>query len=269
MLKRFFIIPFFFYSLSFVAQTKDEPSIFHPQEAPAVQGHYSESMGDQVKVLYRNEAVGGVLSHTYSGFGLNFRRGKHVTGFRKRVVEGEFTYIRDPKEVKTVNPTFDNSKGFYYGKLNSLLVLRLGTGYQNVIYSKPEKSGVEIRYVGMVGFSLGIAKPVYLEILHMTNNQNEYTLSTERYDPSKYGINDIYGRAPYFTGFGQSKLYPGAYGKFGLNFEYGSYDDDVKAIECGVVVDAYPSVVPIMANTSNHQVFVALYINLLYGRKWF
>jgi hypothetical protein len=43
----------------------------------------------------------------------------------------------------------------------------------------------------------------------------------------------------------------------------------VKAIECGVVVDAYPKVIPIMANTSNRQVYIALYINVLSGRKWF
>lgn len=269
MLKRILICTFFFSGVSLFAQTNEPPSILHPQEAPAIQGHYSESMGDQVKVLYRNEMVGGLSSHTFAGFGLNFRRGKHVTGTKKRVVEGELTYIRDPKEVKTVNPTFDNSKGFYYGKLNSLIVLRMGTGYQKVFYSKPEKSGVEIRGVSMIGVSLGIAKPVYLEILHMTNNQNEYTLTTEKYDPNTQGINDIYGRAPYFKGFGESKLYPGAYGKLGLNFEYGSYDDDVKAIECGVVFDAYPTVVPIMANTASRQVFVGLYINLLYGRKWF
>jgi hypothetical protein len=261
----------FFVSTSGFAQIigKEQPSVFQPAETPAVSGHYSQGMGDEVKVLYRNEMSGGLLAHTYAGFGLNVRRGKHVTCFRKRVTEGEFTYIRHPKEVKTVNPTFDNSKGFFYGKLNSLLVLRFGEGFQNVIYSKPEKSGVEIRYVTMLGASLGIAKPVYLEILHLTSNQNEYTLTTERYDPAKHSIDQIYGRAPYFTGFGQSQLYPGGYAKLGLNFEYGSYDDDVKAIECGVVVDGYYKVVPIMANTSNRQVYIAFYLNFLYGRKWF
>ncbi len=268
-----------FFSLSFLSASlfaqvggRDQPPGSPPADAytPPIAGRYSQGMGDEVKVLYRNEMSGGLLAHTYSGFGLNFRRGKHVTGFRKRVTEAEFTYIRNPKEVKTVNPTFDNSKGFYYGKLNSFLVFRLGTGYQNVIYSKPEKSGVEIRYVTMVGASLGIAKPVYLEILHPDpSNPNTYSLTTERYNPAIHTIDQIYGRAPYFTGFGESQIYPGGYIKLGLNFEYGSYDDDVKAIECGVVADGYYKVVPIMANTSNRQVFVAFYLNILYGRKWF
>ncbi len=267
MIQRFFIFSLFIFPTTLCfAQTV--PDLLHPAESTAPAGRQIQGMGDEVKVLYRNEMVGGLLAHTYSGFGLNLRRAKHVTGTRKRVTEGEFTYIRDPKEVKTVNPSFDNSKGFYFGKLNTLMVLRLGTGFQNVIYKKPEKSGVEIRYVTMIGFSLGIAKPVYLEILHQTA-ANTYTLSTEKYDPEKYTIDQIYGRAPFFKGFGESKLYPGGYAKLGLNFEYGSYDDAVKAIECGVVVDAYSSVIPIMANETNRQVFIGLYINVLYGRKWF
>jgi hypothetical protein len=223
MLRSLTSILLFIFSGSLLAQNGiGDPNLLHPSETPPPAGRYSQGMGDEVKVLYRNELSGGLSAHTYSGFGLNFRRGKHVTGFKKRVIEGELTYIKDPKEVKTVNPTFDNSKGFYYGKLNSLIVLRCGTGFQNVIYKKPEKSGVEIRYVTMVGVSLGIAKPVYLEILHMTSQQNEYTLSTERYNPSIHTLDDIYGRAPFFKGFGESTLYPGGYAKLGLNFEYGS-----------------------------------------------
>jgi hypothetical protein len=268
MLQRFLISALIILPAS-VCFSQEQPNILHPAEAPATTGRYSQGMGDEVKVLHRNEMAGGLLAHTYSGFGINLRRGKHVTGNRKRVTEGEFTYIRDPKEVKTVNPSFDNSKGFYYGKLNTLMVLRLGEGFQNVIYKKPEKSGVEIRYVTMIGVSLGIAKPVYLEILHPTSAANNYTLTTERYDPEKHTIDIIYGRAPFFKGFGESTIYPGGYAKLGLNFEYGSYEESVKAIECGVVVDAYPKVIPIMANETNRQVFIGLYINVLYGRKWF
>lgn len=223
---------------------------------------------DGQKVLYRNEMAGGFVAHT-EGVGVNFRRGKHVTGRRKRVFEIEFVNMRHPKEVKTVNPYFENSKGFFYGKLNTFQVLRPGIGFQNVIYSKADGRGVEIRYVTFLGGSIGFAKPVYLEILHETPVQFEYQLSTEKYDPDRHFIDNIYGRAPYFKGFDEMKIYPGGYAKLGLSFEYASFEEDVKAIEVGVCADVYPKVVPIMANTKNNQVFVSLYLNLLYGRKWF
>lgn len=223
---------------------------------------------DDVKVLYRNEMSGGFIIHT-GGFGVNFRRGKHVTGFSKRILELEMVNMRHPKEVKIVNDIFDNSKGFFYGKLHSMLILRPGIGLQKVIYTKPEKNGVEIRTVTSFGLSLGLAKPVYLEILHQTQQPFEYELSTEKYDPEKHDIDDIYGRAPYFKGFEEMKIFPGGYARFGLNFEYGAYDDDVKALETGIIVDVYPKVVPLMAHSKNQQVFVSLYLNFLYGRKWF
>lgn len=224
--------------------------------------------GDDQRVLYRNEMTGGLVAHS-SGFGLNFRRGKHVTGFRKRVWEIEFVNMRHPKEVKTVNPYFENSKGFFYGKLHTFHVLRPGIGYQNVLYSKADGRGVEIRYTTFVGGSLGLAKPVYLEILHETPVPFEFQLTTEKYNPEEHFVDNIYGRAPYFKGVDEMKFYPGGYAKLGLSFEYAAYEEDVKAIETGVCVDVYPKVVPIMANTKNKQVFVSLYVNLLYGRKWF
>ncbi|TND03182.1 MAG: hypothetical protein FD123_3965 [Bacteroidetes bacterium] len=223
---------------------------------------------DDTKLLYRNEISGGLIIHS-NGFGANFRRGKHITGTRKGVFECEFVNYRHPKEVKTVNPSYDASKGFYYGKLNSFLILRPGFGYQNVIFSKPEKSGVEIRYVTFIGGSLGFAKPVYLKILQQTPIDHYYDLTIEKYDPAIHYTDNIFGRAPYLKGFDELKLYPGGYAKLGLTFEYGVHDDAVKAIETGVCVDVYPKVVPIMANQRNQQVFVSLYLHFLYGRKWF
>jgi hypothetical protein len=236
------------------------------QDSPTGQGIPVGQEGP--KVLYRNEMSGGLVAHT-AGLGVNFRRGKHVTGMRKRVFELEFVNMRHAKEIKTVNPYFENSKGFYYGKLHTFHVLRGGLGYQNVIYSKADGRGVEIRYVTFLGASLGLAKPVYLEILHGTVIPFEFNLTTERYDPEKHFVDNIYGRAPYFRGVDEMKVFPGGYAKLGLSFEYAPYEEDVKAIETGISIDVYPKVVPIMAHDRNNQAFVQLYINLLYGRKWY
>ena len=65
------------------------------------------------------------------------------------------------------------------------------------------------------------------------------------------------------------RFHPGGYAKLGLTFEYADLDDDIKAIETGVTVDVYPKVIPIMATAKNQQVYVNLYINFLWGRKWF
>ncbi len=223
---------------------------------------------DEVKLLYRNEASGGLIVHT-NGFGLNYRRGWHVTAARKRMFEIDLVTFRHPKEIKTVNQYYDHPKGYYYGKLNSLVILRPGFGYQNVIFTKPEHNGIEIRFVTFVGVSLGLAKPIYLEILEDTPIPQQKAVVTQRYDPAKHFQDNIYGRAPFMRGVGETKLYPGGYAKFGINFEYGSLDDDVKAVETGIIVDIYPKAIPLMATERNQQVLLSLYLSFNYGAKWY
>ncbi len=223
---------------------------------------------DETKLLYRNEATISAIITT-NGFGAAYRRGWQVTNARRRVFEIEMVSYRHPKEVKTVNQYYDHPKGYYYGKLNTLFLLRPGFGYQNVIYSKPEHNGIEIRYVGFIGVSLALAKPVYLEILLPTPLQGQRLIVTEQYDPTKHYIDNIYGRAPFMKGIGNTKIHPGGYAKFGFNFEYGALDNDIKAIETGITFDMYPQTIQLMANKHNHNYLLSLYISFIYGGKWF
>ncbi len=222
---------------------------------------------DETKLLYRNEANAGLIVTT-NGLGFSYRRGWQVTNARKRVFEIEGVTYRHPKEVKITNQYMDHPKGYFYGKLNSLIIIRPGFGYQNVFFTKPEHNGIEIRWIAFVGASIGLAKPVYLEILEPVV-QNQRMVVTEKYDPAVHFIDNIYGRAPFMKGVGETKIHPGAYVKLGINFEYGALDNDIKSIETGITVDAYPKAIPLMANEHNHPVLISLYLDFNYGGKWF
>lgn len=230
-----------------------------------------QETGPDANVLYRKEAEGSVVIHS-QGFGINYRRGTHVNGVSRRFMEFELVSMKDPKETKTYNSTYPNSKGFYYGKLNSVMVLRAGVGYQRALFGKAERErkSVEIRYSAYVGPSLSFAKPIYLEIIHSSSsNPDEFELTTEKYDPSIHNLSNIYSKASYLTGFSQTKIYPGAYAKFGLSVEYSDRHNSVRAIETGIIFDAYPKAVPIMATEKNNPYFLTLYIDLVFGKKWY
>ncbi|MEO6883303.1 MAG: hypothetical protein ABI199_04675 [Bacteroidia bacterium] len=229
----------------------------------------ASEQGPDLNVLYRNSGTFGIMIHT-NGFGINYRRGKHVTGYKERIWEIEGLNMSDPKQTKTQNPTFPNSKGYYYGKMNALLILRTGLGYQNILYRKNIPNSVEIRYSYYGGFSLGMAKPVYLQILHASSyQQNQYVLSTEKYVPGQDLIDSIYGSAPYFTGFSEIQFHPGVYGKLGISMDYADRHDAVKSIEAGIIADAYPTAIPMMAYETPKHVFLTLYIDFLFGKRWF
>jgi hypothetical protein len=224
---------------------------------------------DEVKLLYRNEATFGGVIHS-NGFGLNYRRGWHVTAARKRLFEIEGVNFKHSKEIKVVNPYFDHPKGYYYGKLNYLFLLRSGFGYQNVIFTKPERNGVEIRYVTSIGLSLGFAKPVYLEILKDSPIPGgDAIVVEEKYNPDVHFIDDIYGRGPFLKGFSEMTLHPGGYARFGLSFEYGPMESNVKVLEVGACLDIFPRAVPLMATQRNQQALLSLYLHFSFGKKWF
>ena len=217
--------------------------------------------------LMKNEFTFGLNVHT-SGWGINVRRSKNKTALLKKVLEFEVVNMKHPKEVRSVNPYFDNAKSFFYGKLNTVTILRTAYGKQKVLFSKAEKGGVEVRLHYTGGMSLAFAKPVYLNILYPTGFDREYEVVVEKYDPERHYVDNIYGRAPFTVGFSKIKPYPGAFGKLGVSFEYGTYSEDIKCIEAGVTLDAYGTQIPIMAKTENNQFYINFYINLLYGRKW-
>ena len=181
--------------------------------------------------------------------------------------EIELTNMKNPKEVRTINHDYDNTKSFIYGKENSFYILRAGIGLQKIINSKPYWGGVELRYFYYGGLSLGLLKPVYLYILQETNTPYVYNLVIEKYDPNKYFIENIYGRAPFFHGFWETKPIPGLYLKTGVNFEFGVFDETLKAIEAGVAVDGYLKKIPIMANDKNTNYFVSLYVSFHLGTR--
>lgn len=224
---------------------------------------------DDVTILFRNEAEGGINIHS-NGFGLTFKRGWHLTGYRKQMLDIDFVSLRDPKQYKLSN--YPDSKSFFYGKLNFAYILRGGYGIQNIIFGKAERSGVEVRYNYYFGLSLGITKPVYLDILV----ENPFDPQTKLIDTRQYDPNDpdqqlkenIYGPGPYFNGLDHLSIYPGGYGKFALSFEYAGWQDKITAIETGVVLDAYARAIPIMATGNKNNFFFNFYISLIWGGKW-
>lgn len=226
---------------------------------------------NDVQLLYRNEQEFGGVVHS-SGWGLNYRRCKHITGYRKRVFEAEIVGMKHPKEIK-IQVADLGTKGYFYGKQFVTTVLRGGYGYHQVITGKSDRRGVELRLLTLVGPSIALAKPVYLNIRYPdpVNPAPYFDLSVERYDASNpfHTPSNIIGRAGYFRGFEQMNFFPGAFFKLGLSFEHSSLDDDIKLLETGIVIDAFYKTVPIMATARNNQVFVNVYLNIMFGKKWF
>jgi hypothetical protein len=221
--------------------------------------------GQDPNVLYRNEMSFGVFAHS-RGFGVNFMRAKHVTGTRKKLFEIQALNMKHPKEIKVSNSS-DNSKRFVYGKLNNILLFRVGVGYQTTIFKRADRKSVEIRSSYYLGANLTFAKPNYV-LVYRENTAGKFQESV-RYNPEVHTIDSISGKGPLLDGLAEMKVYPGLYAKVNLSFEYAPYSNKVKAIETGVIFDFYPKALPIMAHNPAENFIVSLYVGFVFGKKWF
>jgi len=220
---------------------------------------------------------GGIEVHT-SGWGF-FMNVNHRDELRKKSMwQFEFMQIHSPKEVKQTIDFglaffgFNSPKPFVYGKQNNLYLLNVTYGKQFMLAEKAEKSGVELGLNILGGLSLGMLKPYYLNVLYPVDNSNTYTIKAIRYTPETaekfLDWFSIYGGAGFTYGLDEIKFLPGIHLKSGLNFDWAQNDDAIKALEVGVMIDAYYKKVPIMILDDNAQFIPNLYLSLQFGKKW-
>ena len=195
---------------------------------------------------YRTQNSGGVFLHT-RGMGAYYRRGWRTTGFSNRIVNVEVLTLRHPKEFKLTNPGASNSRGFFYGKLNSVVLLRGSFGWQKVKFDKEIKRGVRVSMFTLFGPTFGLAKPVYVDF--KPNDSGNSRAEIVRYSTSLHNSGIVEGRAAILYKMGTTKIYPGGHAKFALNFEYSADDAFIRAIETGSTLDVFAKRIPIMENT--------------------
>ncbi len=231
--------------------------------------HAQQTIYEESRVPYKKEVYGGILLHG-DGWGLQFYHAKYNTARDRRLLGVEIVGMKHPKEVKSFNPYYEDSRGYFYGKANSLMIVRPTYGRKWQITDKIRRSGVEVNFIWGVGPSLGLAKPVYLQIGKPDRIPYE-SIVVERYDPAVHDVQNIYGRATWFNGVNEMKVNAGAFARVAFSFEYSGQVTGLKGIEVGATMDAYQKTIPIMAElegVQNKQLFFEFYLALQFGKKY-
>ena len=217
------------------------------------------------KPLLRYEKSIG-LSFNSDGWGVGYSVGKAISYKNKKTWDFNFSFIGDSKQERQLWISSSSSaKSFFYGKLMHFYSLQIMRGRQKVIAEKPYWGGVEVRWFYYGGLNLGIGKPIYLYVFDQTINN---TITLEKYDPQKHMIEDIFGRGPYTKGLSEISLYPGMSFKLGLNVEFGPYQENTKAFEAGVIVDAYALPIQIMGLNDPEYLKLRLFLTFRFGSRY-
>lgn len=201
-----------------------------------------------------------------NGYSIGYRFSKRKDGYRSRVIDIDIAWVEHPKE-KRIASRYDNQSKFVYGKLNQLLVARLGYGRQKEIYGKYSESGVAINYYYSAGASLALLKPVYFEVWKEVGTEEQY-ISTEKFDPKEiYNSGQIYGGASFFKGFNEIEPVGGAFAKFAFSFDINKKYKMVNAIELGVIFDLFYKKLPIMEYSEPQQYVFTMFLAYRFGKK--
>jgi len=233
-----------------------------------------QTIYEETTLLYKKEINGGLHLHGH-GFGLFFTKSKQKTATKHNRWNIEIATMKHPKEEKRFSNNSDNSKGFFFGKKNSLILVRPTIGRKTIISEKYRKDGVSISTHFAVGPAIGLLKPVYIEYgyrddLSVPPAPFDYT-AIERFDIERHSnVSNIYGRASFFEGILETTAVVGLHTKFGLDFEYSPYQTGIKGIETGIAIDAFPKPVEIMdlVDLKNKSIFLSVYLNFYFGKKY-
>ena len=222
------------------------------------------------QIIYNREKVGFIFAHNL-GLGVGYKTGKNTTAFQTTAWAFELLTMRSPKQIKTINPYYNNSKRYVYGKLNDVFMLRSGYAIKKLLNRKPYWGGVEVRWLYEGGLSLAFEKPYYYFVVNVQQGSGGVlteSIETLKFDENAFSWDDIYGRAPFTRGINEVGIKPGIYVKSGFNFEFGYVKTSIKAFEAGAAFEYFPQGVSIMADDNNQPFFLTFYLAFSFGKRF-
>lgn len=224
------------------------------------------------KIVYSSAWGLGFRLRT-DGWALTGEYSKNKNYFRSTLYQFEIAEFRHPKQERQNKDPFGGIFGnngirpFVFGKQYSMFALHASIGQRFLLAEKARKNGVMLNYFYSGGISLAILKPYYIKVCA---DPRCTSLEIITYDPSGNNkfldYNYIYGGAGFGTGWGL-KFRPGLHAKTGLQFDWSSQDDFVKAVEIGLNVDAFINRIPIMVTDENKFIFLSAYVGFTLGKK--
>ena len=219
---------------------------------------------EQLRVMLRDESSYGIFLNS-NGFGANYRHGYWRNARNQFIIDGDFAYVKHPKEYKTTISYNYSTHRYVLGKENLFWELKGMAGWQKELYRKIDKTGISVRMFYAGGISIGFLKPVYYKVLTVSPRGEILDEEFLKYDPSLHQSN-IGGRGPFFMGFNEIKIVPGLTGKAGFSFEYSQKDAIIHALEAAVSLTVYPKDINIMATEQNNFLFFNLMVGYRFGR---
>ena len=227
-----------------------------------------------VGIVYDREVSFPVTLHT-NGFhvGLNF--GTLKTYYKTSYWGGTIGHLKHPREFKQSDGVAGlrrGASGFIFGKQRSLIPVRVYKGWKRYYSGKDRRRGVAVGTAFELGATAGLAKNYLLQVAArdgggLINNQPRFISYDE--DPEDFLTRGrIEGAGGLRRGWSDLKIYPGVNAKAAVHLDWGAYDEFMRGLEAGIMVDAFAANVELLTPPANNTpLFVNFYVALHLGQR--
>jgi hypothetical protein len=156
------------------------------------------------------------------------------------------------------------SSSYVYGKINNFYGIKLGIGYRKLLAGKPDQGSVSIHWVNVLGGSLGLLKPYYINI---SGDPTAIKYSQDNRDKF-LNQSAIMGGAGFSQGLSEMTFVPGGHIKSALHFDFSANRRIVSAVEVGFNAEFYAQQIKLMANEDGTNYFFDVFLGIQFGKRW-
>lgn len=228
---------------------------------------------DNKGILYKHERAFQFRVFE-SGMSIGYYQGEIVSYYKTKYYSVDVGFLRDIRERRQ-SKNFSIStptNAFVIGKLNSVISVRGSVGRKKYLSEKGKRRGLAVGYQYEFGPSIALMKPYYLDLIYPNSNGIQVEVISEKFSESNADVfldrNRVNGASNYRRGLSEVTIIPGIQAKAGVHFSLGAFDEYMKALETGILVDLFTKSLPILYETEEYQnrpLFIRLYANLIFG----
>ncbi len=229
-------------------------------------------------VVYDRETAVDFRLHTH-GWAINMQFAQMKTYYKTRFYSLGIGELKSYKEVmKSTDFTSfgpnSSFRSYSFGKQNNAFVVRGGVGFKQYFTEKAAKNGVAVGFTYSGGITAALMKPYYLEI----STDKDVPLKSIKYtDETAFAFLDesrIKGKSGLFKGLNEVSIIPGIHAQAGVHVDWGAFDEFLRAVEVGIMLDVFPKKLPIMVydpatmkSDFNRPFFLNFYASIQLGKR--
>ena len=239
-----------------------------------------ESSFDSKGIVYNKELSFDLQFLQTNGWSFAMNSGKiktyYLTPFY-HISIGELKHIKEYRQqsLESLGGSFGNNQSFILGKQNNLFAVRAGYGQKRYFSEKAKIKGLAVGISYEAGPTLGLLKPYYLDLRYPSDSGGSDVFRAQKYNEENHDIflerTRIGGAAGLGKGFSEIAIRPGFHAMASAHFDWGAFDEFVKAMEAGFMIDFFFGDTDIMVETEgveNRPFFMNVFINLQLGKRW-